>query len=312
MGGLAQRMPVTFVTYLVATLALSGIFPLSGFWSKDEIIGKAFTAGFEQGKIEGFISLVLLLIAAGFTAFYMWRQIRLVFLGAPRTSAAENAPESSVYMTAPLVILALLSLLGGLINLPLVLENTGLPVDRLTLWLEESVQYARPGIFYLGLAIFATAVAVVGILGAEALYARKPLTAKGRDRLQANPTTRGFFRLANAKLYWDEIYTALFVNPYIRASKFLANTLDWELWHNRFHEGIFRDGFRNAANFLANPVDRGVIDRLFLLPGRFVNWIGGRVKPIQTGYVRTYAFTMLLGVLFIILIVLLPLLRAGR
>jgi NADH-quinone oxidoreductase subunit L len=67
MGGLRTRMPVTFWTYLIGTLALAGIFPLAGFWSKDEILAKAFSAGFNEGKLEGYIALGLLLMAAGFT-----------------------------------------------------------------------------------------------------------------------------------------------------------------------------------------------------------------------------------------------------
>ncbi|MFN8421179.1 MAG: hypothetical protein U0528_18325 [Anaerolineae bacterium] len=295
-----------------ATLALAGIFPLAGFWSKDEILGRAFTVGFEQGKIEGYIALLLLLAAAGLTAFYMWRQIKLVFHGTPRTEAAIHAPENPPVMTWPLIILAVLSVVGGLLNLPEALASTRLPVDRLTLWLEESVQFAAPGIFYLGLALLALTIAVVAILVADRMYGTRPLTAKGRDRLQANPSTRSFFRLANAKLYWDEFYFATIVYPFQRASKFLANKVDWELWHDKFHNNVIRDNFNRFSQFLANPVDRGAIDAGFLGIGKLISAAGARLRTIQTGYVRTYAFTMLVGVLIIIILILLPLFRAGQ
>ena len=123
MGGLRTRMPVTFWTYLIGTLALAGIFPLAGFWSKDEILAKAFSAGFNEGKLEGYIALGLLLMAAGFTAFYMWRQICMVFLGQPRTEAAAHAPESNSLMTVPLIVLAFLSALGGLLNIPTAFQS---------------------------------------------------------------------------------------------------------------------------------------------------------------------------------------------
>jgi NADH-quinone oxidoreductase subunit L len=315
MGGLAKKMPITYWTYLLSTLALAGIFPFSGFWSKDEILGKAFTEGFVNGKLEGYLALVLLIVSAAFTAFYMWRQIKLVFHGTPRSEAAVHAPENPPVMTIPLVVLAFLAVFGGLLNLPEALVGTGLPVDRLTLWLEQSVQYARPGIFYLGLAVFALLLAIVAIFLADRMYGvNKPVaTSKrdplGRDLLQVNPSTRSLFRLANAKLYWDEFYFALIVYPFQRASKFLADKIDWELWHDRFHNNVIRDNFNRFSNFLANPVDRGGVDAFFMQWGKLVNWVGARLRTVQTGYVRTYAFTMLLGVLFILILILLPLFR---
>src|SRR5262249_43052071 len=143
--GLRHKMPITFWVYLIGTLALSGIFPLAGFWSKDEILGRAFAAGFNEGRLDGYIALVLLLAAAGFTAFYMWRQICMVFLGTPRTAAAENAPESVPLMTWPLIILAFLSVFGGWFNLPesLSIPSIGFAPDRLTEWLQHSVVNAQ-------------------------------------------------------------------------------------------------------------------------------------------------------------------------
>ena len=95
MGGLARRMPITFITYLIGTLALSGIFPLAGFWSKDEILGESWLRGLEGGTFlksaGGYIAFILLLAAAAFTAFYMWRQIEMVFFGQARTEAADHA-----------------------------------------------------------------------------------------------------------------------------------------------------------------------------------------------------------------------------
>jgi NADH:ubiquinone oxidoreductase subunit 5 (subunit L)/multisubunit Na+/H+ antiporter MnhA subunit len=193
--------------------------------------------------------------------------------------------------------------------LPEALAGTGLPVDRLTLWLEESVQYARPGIFYLGLAVIATIIALIAMFAADRLYSNRPVTLKGRDRLQTNPSTRSLFNLANAKLYWDEFYFAVIVNPFRRSASFLADKVDWQFWHDGFHNNVLRDGFNWFSQFLANPVDRGGVDAFFMQSGKLVNWIGARLRTVQTGYVRTYAFTMLLGVLFILILILLPLFR---
>ena len=118
MGGLAARMPITYITYLIGTLALAGVFPLAGFWSKDEILADAWRAGIEKAELGGYLTLGLLLTAAAMTAFYMWRQVELVFHGRARSEAAAEAPESAPTMTAPLVILAAASVLGGMLNAP--------------------------------------------------------------------------------------------------------------------------------------------------------------------------------------------------
>jgi NADH-quinone oxidoreductase subunit L len=302
-------MPITFWTYLIGTLALSGIFPLAGFWSKDEILANAFSSGFNNGKIEGYIALGLLLIAAGFTAFYMWRQICLVFLGKPRTDAAEHAPESNNLMTVPLIVLAVLSVLGGLLNIPEAFAGLRLRVEILTQWLEHHVTYAAPAAFNPILAIVALLVAVGAIVLAHQIYGKNPLTRKGRDQLQARPETREVFRLANAKLYWDEFYGRYFEQPYNRAAIWLADTLDWKFWHDYVHNTLIVGGFNGLAAFLSNPVDKGAIDQGFMNIGRGVEWLGGQLRRIQTGYVRTYAFTVLVGVLFVLLLILLPLIR---
>ncbi len=377
MGGLARRMPITFVTYLIGTLALAGIFPLAGFWSKDEVLGKAFNAGFIDGKLEGLLMLGLLLMAAGFTAFYMWRQIKLVFLGVPRTEAAAAACESSPSMTIPLLVLAALTIFGGALNIPLgvnsilvlgvlfittgfwllwalpsvrlffigraepitsmpslkpalrliVLGSAGAfilsgaaiafvpslgasyPLETLVLWLEHSVPYTKGLTFNPLLAIVALGVGIGGILLAQRIYSPVPLAEGNQDVLEVRPGTQPAFQLANAKLYWDETYGRFIEQPYNRAADWLAHKLDWEFWHDRFHHTVFRDFYRRAADFIATPVDRGAIDQGFLRIARAVAQAAARLRTVQTGYVRTYVFTMLFGVVLVMLILLLPLLR---
>src|SRR3990172_1409356 len=121
MGGLRTRMRLTFWVYLIGALALAGIFPLVGFWSKDEILAESLLL---QPTV-----FWLLLVAAFFTAFYMGRQVFLVFFGEPRSQAAAQAVESPPSMTMPLVVLALLSIFGGLLNLP--------GLHTFTTWLEH-------------------------------------------------------------------------------------------------------------------------------------------------------------------------------
>jgi NADH-quinone oxidoreductase subunit L len=358
MGGLWKRMPITFWTYLIGTLALAGIIPFSGFWSKDEILVKALTVGFEKGRIEGYIALALLLLAAGFTAFYMWRQIRLVFLGKPRTEAAAQAPENSLFMTLPLMVLAFLALFGGFLNIPLGLNPSlllgitflgaggvlvyfamqargskslpvlavgaglsvvigllcllgvlVLPLEVLTLWLEHSVSYVTGGTFNLPLAVIATSIALGAMFAANRVYAPEALAEGNQDKLEINPGTRLAFMRANGKLYWDEFYFRFIENPFNKASQWLANVLDWKFWHDHVHNRLIRDNFKRSAEYLANPIDRGAIDAGFMQLGKVVQRLSGRLRGVQTGYVRTYVFSILLGAVMVILIILLPVLR---
>src|SRR4030065_2013015 len=110
MGGLRKRMKTTFWVYLVGALALAGIWPLAGFWSKDEILA--------ESSVLNPAVYWLLIIAAFFTAFYMGRQVFMVFFGELRSEPATHAKESPLVMTIPLIILALLSIVGGFLNFP--------------------------------------------------------------------------------------------------------------------------------------------------------------------------------------------------
>ncbi|HVO41144.1 MAG TPA: NADH-quinone oxidoreductase subunit L [Aggregatilineales bacterium] len=312
MGGLRHKMPITYWTYLIGMLALSGIFPFAGFWSKDEILGRAFTAGSLDGRIEGEIALLLLLAAAGFTGFYMWRQICLVFLSESRTDGAANAVESGPSMTWPLIILAFLSVFGGWLNLPeaFAIPSIGFLPDRLTGWLEHSVVNAQAQPFNVLLALTALAIAIGAILAANSIYREHPLTKKGRDRLQLMPETRAAFNLANAKLYWDEMYARFVGQPFNDIGIFLADTVDQRFWHDFVHNTLIAGSFNALAGFLSKSVDLLIIDRSFLNIGTIVAWTSERLRRIQTGYVRTYAFTLLLGVLMVLLLILFPIVQA--
>ncbi|MBI5666688.1 MAG: hypothetical protein HZC41_01660 [Chloroflexi bacterium] len=315
MGGLRHRMPVTFWTYLIGTLALAGIFPFAGFWSKDEILADSWLAGLFDNNVGGYIAFALLLAAAFFTAFYMWRQMELVFFGQPRTAAAEHAPESAPVMLVPLIVLAFLSLMGGFINTPanVLGLDTLFGAHRLTYFLEHSVVNAHAAEFQLPIALGALALAVVAILLARAIYgAGHALVEGSRDPLAVRPETAPVWSLANARLYWDETYYRLFEGPFNRLSRFLADTLDWSFWHDYFHNVIIGKGFNGIGQLLARPVDLGIVDGAVNGIGRLARWSAGRLRTVQTGYVRTYAVTVLLGVVLVVVLLLLPLFtRAG-
>ncbi len=301
MGGLYTRMPITFFTYLIGTLALAGIWPFAGFWSKDEILADAWVAGVTEGGLHGlsgFIALAVLLVAAGFTAFYMWRQVELVFFGKPRTEAAENAPESVWWMTLPLIVLAFFSATLGLMNQP--------GTHRFATWLEYSARHAHASQFQILLALVALAVGLGAIFFARSIYGNARGFVEGEDALERNPATRRIFQAANARLWWDEVYFAVFINPFIAAGKFLADKLDWKWLHDDFHNGLTR-GFQRAGRALATPIDQGAIDGTVLGIGRFAQWAGGKLRQPQNGFVRNYGVWLLSGALLVLLFLLIPL-----
>ncbi|MEM6282189.1 MAG: proton-conducting transporter membrane subunit [Chloroflexota bacterium] len=301
MGGLYTKMPITFFTYLIGTLALAGIYPFAGFWSKDEILADSWVIGVTEGGLKGlsgYLALVVLLVAAGFTAFYMWRQIELVFFGKPRTEAAENAPESSWWMLVPLIVLAFFSLTLGAMNQP--------GTHRFAIWIEYSALHAHASTFLILLALIALSFGIGGIVLAARIYGRDKGLVDGKDALEANPQTARFFNAANARLWWDDAYFAVFINPFIRAGKFLADRLDWKFLHDDFHDAITH-GFQRLGKTLARPVDQGAIDGTVLGIGRLAQWAGGRMRRPQNGYVRTYAVILFSGAILVLIFLLIPL-----
>jgi NADH-quinone oxidoreductase subunit L len=182
-GGLHKKMPVTSITMLIASLAISGIFPFSGFWSKDEI--------FSVLKAGGHTGLYLAAVAAAFmTAFYMFRLYFVTFAGAPGEKS-EHAHESPAVMTVPLMVLAFFSVFSGLAALPHAHNIASF------LYFGEP---ERAGL-NTGIALTSSAVAVSGILLAWLVYSRKALSAASL-KAAAGP----LYSLLRNKYYVDEIY----------------------------------------------------------------------------------------------------------
>jgi NADH-quinone oxidoreductase subunit L len=241
----------------------------------------------------------------------MWRQVEMVFHGEPRTSAAEHASESVPSMTIPLMILAFFSVVIGFINVPTgAFGLDGLfGAHNLTTFLEWSVAYAHAADFQWLIAIGALGLGLAAIFLARTIYGKGYGVVEGKfDRLQKNAGFAPVWNLANARLYWDEIYFRLFENPFNRLSVFFADTLDWAFWHDYFHNTIIRNGFNALGDILSRPVDLGIIDGIVLGVGRVTRGLSGILRRTQTGYVRVYAIALLLGVVAVILLMLLPVL----
>ena len=284
MGGLRKTMPVTFWLYLIGTLALAGIWPFAGFWSKDEILANAFSQGFT-------VIYWLLTIAAFFTAFYMGRQIWMVFFGESRHEAAAHAEESPKVITVPLMVLAALSVLGGALNYP--------GIDTLSNWLENTVEFIKPIEFQMNVALISTGLALLAILISWLLYGRKPLKAGEIDPLKKmlGPIFTGMER----KWFVDELYWAVFLDRYVDVSHFVADVIDGKFWHDWFHEKVIAGTYNWLSNIALNRyADQRGIDAFFNSLGQWTKDIASGLRRFQNGFVRSYALFVLIGVVAIL------------
>jgi NADH-quinone oxidoreductase subunit L len=285
MGGMRKTMPVTFWVYIIGTLALAGIVPFAGFWSKDEVL---LDASRRFPLIYALLSL-----AAFFTAFYMGRQILMVFFGEPRSDAARQAKESPLVMTIPLMILAFLSLFGGSLNLPFErFHNFGH-------WLESTLKEVEALPLNYTVAGLSTILALIGIAIAWYLYGRNPLKTGQVDPLKKS--LRGVFTGMENKWYMDELYNAIILTPYRKISFFLADVIDWRFWHDWFHEKVIAGSYNWFSNVLLNDyIDQRGIDRAANGLGQGTKSLSGIVRRIQNGFVRSYALSVLFGVVIIL------------
>ncbi|HLX95996.1 MAG TPA: NADH-quinone oxidoreductase subunit L [Verrucomicrobiae bacterium] len=206
MGRLQKKMPVTFWTFLIGTLALSGVPPFSGFYSKDSILGQALSQG-------NYALFILGAAVAGLTAFYMFRLFYVAFLGKPKTQAAEHVHESPAVMAWPLRVLAVFAVIGGVIGVSQTYASQFSPGEARESFgqsLVEPLTHSPAGVL-VGLAFIAA-----GFFAARALY---------RDAA-SDPLPEKLGGLATAmkhKFYFDELYEATF----IRAHDFIAAVMDW-------------------------------------------------------------------------------------
>jgi NADH-quinone oxidoreductase subunit L len=293
MGGLSKKMPITWITMWIATLAIAGIWPFAGFFSKDEIIWQTAAFGGAASAPYPFLYTVIWVVAlaaAMLTAFYMTRMMVMTFHGTNRTGAEEerHLHEAPAVMWVPLSVLAVLSAFGGWINVPEAIRTSllglggALPMSEwLHHWLEpvtaqahevqlehlgEVAQVAPFGGGEVLWAALSTLAALAVVLAAFRFVGAQKVVPAAQD---AAPT--GFARVLYNKYYVDELYDRIVVQPVVRASKFFWRVID---------AGII-DGTVNAVGWLAKGVGWGV-------------------SNIQTGAVNTYAFILTVGVLIIL------------
>jgi NADH-quinone oxidoreductase subunit L len=306
MGGLKQYMPVTWALMWAATLAISGIPPFAGFFSKDEILGAVFTRhtgstlasaslfGIPGGSIL-LLCYVLGLAAAFMTAVYMTRMMLYTFHGPNRTGDTErhHLHEAPWMMTGPLVVLGLLSVFGGWFNLPSLIPIG--PIGALERWLEPVVGEGTLRITN-GTALEASqstelmligAAVVIAVAGIALAFARlKPQTlVPAKDA----PEEHGFERVLVHKYYVDEAYDKVIVDPVVATSRGLL----WRGIDVGIIDGITRMIVQSKDE---DSAPGSTVPMGGLLP-RAIGWMGSQ---LQSGLVGTYAWVLVVGVLFVL------------
>jgi NADH-quinone oxidoreductase subunit L len=256
MGGLSKKMRITYITFFIGCLAIAGFPPLSGFFSKDSILLGAF----ETNKLVYGIAL----ITACLTAFYMFRLLFITFHGKFRGTEEtwHHVHESPKLMTVPLIVLAVLSIIGGFINIPEVFHGAENLTEYLTpviakkhvVSLSHNEEYLLMGI--------TTLLVIISVLVAQRMF----------KNYQYKEST-GFGRTLENKWYVDELYDKLIVNPALAIGNFFKNIVE--------KSGI--DGFVNGV-------------------GKAVNYGSRQIRLLQNGQVGTYVLMMVIGILILFII----------
>ncbi len=259
MGSLKKYMPITYWTFILATLAIAGIFPFAGFFSKDEILFHSLVSGHT-------VFWGIATVAAFITAFYMFRAVFMTFHGEARFDHHHVHPhESPPLMTVPLMTLAGLSVVGGLVGFPII-EGANKFKEFLAPAITPLVHEVHaPAWFEITMMVFSMAVAASGIFMAYKFYMKKPeLPEKVIEKIPV------IYDLVYHKYYVDEVYDATVVEPIKNGSDFL--------WHN---------------------VDENVIDGAVNGSATTVGWLSSHLRKLETGFVQSYALAILLGAVLV-------------
>ena len=281
MGGLKSKMPVTYITFLSGSLALAGIFPFAGFWSKDEVLYETVLHGLDGDPIL-LAAYAMGLTAVFFTGLYTFRMVFLTFHGNSRSETAEDPHGVRWNVKFPLVVLGILAAVAGFVNMVPVQKVTGLQIDYLHQWLEHG--YAGLTVEHYGTLLHdfagygtaglelspllpgavSLALALAGAVVAYLLY-NVPDPVEHTDRL-------------------GEIKTVLYNNYYQD---------EYQVW--------IANGVTRPIARAANKFDGGVVDGVVNGVSSVSLFSGGRIRLIQTGVVSNYAVLLTLGLTALIL-----------
>ena len=295
MGGLRKKMPITFWTFLIGTLAISGVPPLSGFWSKDLILASALEFGMLHPSHR--VIFVVTLIAAGMTAFYMLRAVYLTFAGEPRDKEKfDHAHESPLVMTIPLSVLAVFAIgtiwWGWLEHL--------LAKPELSSFASSGSQVVEAGGGHADVAHTAHKIAMfssigiagLGILLSTLVYHWKKISAEAWGR-----RLKPIYTLLWNKYYFDELYGATVIAGTLLISK-LSSLFDMKVI-----DGFVNGVARITASFAFDNgrFDLKIVDGMVNLVGKIVAFFGAQLRMVQTGRVQNYIL-IALGAVVLVLI----------
>ena len=284
MGGLKKHMPVTYWTFFISALTIAGIPPLAGFFSKDEVLYHSLMDG-------NIIFWGMGISAALLTAFYMFRLVFMTFHGESRVDPSVHPHESPKVMTMPLVVLAGLATVGGLLGIPYhgwhILHNWLEPVLHFDLanalqhsehMLHEAGQHApswahllepkeHSGWIEFLLMVFSTVIAVTGVAGAYIFYIKRP------DLPDKFTEGQWGFDMVQNKYYVDELYDDVFVKPTLEGS-----------------------------NLLWKECDAKAIDGVVNGTAKTIGWFSRQAQTLQSGFVRNYALFIVVGFISLLLV----------
>lgn len=268
MGGLKKKMPITHITFLIACLAIAGIPGFSGFFSKDEILAAAYS--------HSPAMYVIGLVTAMMTAFYMFRLYFYIFQGTFRGSEEQkkHLHESPSAMTIPLVVLAVLSVIGGYIGLPPVIAEWFGGGHILADWLAPVVQNS-PDLHHVSHTmewVLMGVATLCSLIMIRVAYART-----SKPNFEPNV---GLAKVLENKWYVDEIYDRIIVNP-----------------------------LNNLGKFIDQKFDRKVVDGTVNGVGQFVQWGSSKLRLLQNGQVGNYLFGLVMGMVILLFIALFPLMN---
>ena len=294
MGGLKDKMPVTYYAFLAGSLALAGILPFAGFWSKDEVLYEALIHGLgsEGGLATSYIiAYAMGLLAVFFTGFYTFRMVFLTFHGEPRTETARDPHGVRWNVKGPLAVLGVLAATVGFINMKPVAELTGAHIDFLHAWLEGPEEGGWPALLATDSAHYGELLHdVAGVAAGDPLGAIGTLLASAAVSLALAVAGAGFA-------------TALYRGPDPEEHTDKLGSLKTLFMHNYYQDEYqvwLATGFTYPLARVMDKFDQGVVDGVVNGVSSVSLFSGQRIRRIQSGVVSNYATLLTLGLVLLL------------
>ena len=280
MGGLKDKLPVTYYTFLAGSLALAGIVPFAGFWSKDEVLYETLVHGLNDPLL--LVAYLMGLVAVFFTGFYTFRMVLLTFHGEPRTHTARNPHSIGWNIKIPLIVLGILATVIGLVNMTPIAEATGLQIEFLGQWLEHGIE---------------------GLTAEH--YSELLETVAGYSAANFSPLLSAGFSLALALAGAGLAYRLYSVdNPEHHTDRLGSmKTLLMNNYYQDEYQVWVAETLGTGVARASDRFDQGVVDGVVNGVSSVSLFSGDRIRRIQTGIVSNYATLLTLGLVLLLVAV---------